>query len=407
MIGRKIASAATWASVFSKAAIYSGGGKGSGQVEHEPGQAPSQRRRDRRRERLVVDQTDEAVHILGRLLLGDIEQIVRGRDADQVSVAVKHGQRMQSVALQDQQRVFLVHVRGYRRSDRLHQVAQSAHRRREDHRVQTDGAEQNAVGVNDVHRVAHGRRRRRCPEQCQCLLGGEVWSKDHQLRRHDPTGRVIVVLQEWFDEARLGQAVENEFGVALGNRMQDVRAELRRALIEGGRQLGQRHVWRDMLELLVGQKRKQFGQRVRIDAIEQSAALMAVKRSQGVGLIGGMQVVQQRGRRSELAGVHARDDIPDGGRWFGPEVVAPGGSRVLAGPALSHRRIRAGFIRRGKLTPCARSSAERAPGFGPGGRGFDSLRACQTAELPLNLRLQSRRATGRSRSPPCGTLQCI
>ena len=157
--------------------------------------------------------------------------------------------------------------------------------------------------------------------------------------------------------------------------MQDVGAELRRAFVERRRELRQRYVGRDVLELLRRQKRQQLGQRVRVDAVEQPATIAVVERGQRVGLIGGVQIVQHRRSGGELTGVDPCDDVPDGGRRLSVDTGVAGGTRVSAGGGVGHRESVT-------LGSRARSSADRALGFGPRGRGFDSLRACHQRISP-------------------------
>ena len=157
------------------------GGEGGGEIEQQPWRAASQRGEHGSGERFVVDQSDESIHVLGRFLLRDVEQIVGGRDADESAVVVEHRQRVQSVALENLQRVFLVDVGRHGRADRRHQVAEGGHWRGEHDLVQPDGAEQNAVEVDDVDGVLDGWRRRGGAQDGERLFGGDVRSEHHQL----------------------------------------------------------------------------------------------------------------------------------------------------------------------------------------------------------------------------------
>ena len=131
-------------------------------------------------------------------------------------------------------------------------------------------------------------------------------------------------LQQRLDKACLGQVIEHQFGVALGDCVQHVGAELRGGLVERGGQLGQRDIGRDVFELVGGEEWQQLGEGVRVDPVQQAATFVAVEGGERVGLVGGMQIVQEGSRRGEFAGVDAGDDVPDRGAWLGSQIGAAG-----------------------------------------------------------------------------------
>ena len=76
------------------------------------------------------------------------------------------------------------------------------------------------------------------------------------------------MLEQRRDDLRARQMVEHLLGVLRRDGVEHIGAELGGGLVEGGGQLGQGDIRRDVFELFGGEKGEDLGERVRVDAVE-------------------------------------------------------------------------------------------------------------------------------------------
>ena len=167
---------------------------------------------------------DLAEHVLGCLVLEDVDQVVGGEGAEEVAVVVDHGEGEQLVALEHARRLLLVGVRGDGDDVRAPQLCDRGVGRRGDERAQVEHPIEALLLVRDVdveRLLGVGAERAQLVDH---LPGEAVWRHRDPPAGHPPAGAVLVVLQQNIDRVLLaeGDGVQHVPAHLVGQLLYDV-----------------------------------------------------------------------------------------------------------------------------------------------------------------------------------------
>ncbi len=241
--------------------------------------------------------TGQAKEVLRRLGLDDVDDVVVGNAPEQTPGLVHYGDRDQ-VVFRDQPRDLLLVFGGMHADDvPLHDVADPAPALGQDQLAQPHDSHQPLPGVDHVDGVEVAHLAPAVANGDDRFVGGEVLRDAHQLGRHHPAGRLLVVAHQRGDLARLFRL----------DPLQDLTSVL-------ARQLGENV--RGVVELQVAEELVDVGV---LDALDQGRPGALAHFGQGLGAKIGGNAAEEG---DPFVGIERVDDLGEVGRVeLGDEIV--------------------------------------------------------------------------------------
>ena len=225
--GMNTASAVTTLMVFWKRATTDAARNAVARLTISHGSRLRKRLGRTREHAVVAGQPGEAIHVLGRFVLDDVDDVVNRDDADQLVLLVHDRDREQVVGRDQPRDLLLVHVHPDADDVRGHDPLERRGWRDEQQTPQRDDADEMTPRVDDVE-IEDDLDVTRPLQRGDGLARRHVLGQREDLRVHDAAGRLLGVLEQLADVAAggpllhqledrgrqlLGQVVDDRGGV--------------------------------------------------------------------------------------------------------------------------------------------------------------------------------------------------